>query len=72
MKTLSQILSYPIRKIDRLIRKKQFAHVGKSFCLQRPLRINVPENIYIGNNVIIHDQVGLAAVPLTIMGGGKT
>lgn len=69
MKTLSQILSYPIRKIDFIIRKKQFAQVGKCFMFQKPLRINGAKNIFIGDNVKIHDQVWLAAMSLTRMGG---
>lgn len=71
MKTLSQILSYPIRKIDFIIRKKQFAQVGKCFMFQKPLRINGAKNIFIGDNVKIHDQVWLAAMSLTRMGGDK-
>ena len=71
MKTLSQILSYPIRKVDFIIRKKQFAQVGKCFMFQKPLRINGAKNIFIGDNVKIHDQVWLAAMSLTRMGGVK-
>lgn len=45
----------------RLFLKK----MGKNVCILSPLHIDRPQNIYIGNDVIIREHTWLASVPLT-------
>lgn len=65
MKSLSQIFSFPIRKIDTLLLKRQFHFFGKKSFILSPLRIQGGGYISIGEKVVIHEQAWLAALPLT-------
>lgn len=58
-------ITYPYRKIRRLIWSKEFACFHKSSWIDRPLRLQGKENIYIGSRVGIHYRAWLAALPLT-------
>lgn len=40
-------------------------HMGKRSCILSPLHIDGPENIHIGNDVIVREHTWLASVPLT-------
>lgn len=48
-----------------ILNRFRFNHVGKRVCVFNPLKINGHKNIYLGNNVAVHDGTWLAAVPLT-------
>lgn len=53
-------------KIFRLIYNHfRYGQFGRYSCVKSPLRIDCPQNIYIGNSVIVGYKAWLAAVPLT-------
>lgn len=66
---LLRFVYYPIHTIVRLLNKSKFGRFGSGSYLKSPLRIDSPENIYIGNDVSVGYKTWLAAVPLT---GGKS
>lgn len=65
-------ISIPVRLYRKYHYHKIFGHIGRKSSVDSPLRLQGPENIYIGDNVGVHYKTWLAALPLTQMGGGKT
>lgn len=64
MKLFSQIIIYPIKRIDRFIMKYQFKEFGRNSMINEPLRIQGPENITLRDNVLINKKTWLAAIPI--------
>jgi len=62
---LRSLITYPYRKIMRLIWSKEFAYFHMSSWIDRPLRLQGKANIYIGPHVGVHYKTWLAALPLT-------
>lgn len=62
---IKKIYRYIIRKLAIRKYKKSFGAFGESSSITEPLRISNPENIYIGDNVEVHNLCWLAANPLT-------
>lgn len=54
-----------LRIIQRLRWKFLFAEFGKKTCIFSPLRIDGPENIFVGSRVYVGYKTWLAALPLT-------
>lgn len=64
-------MSIPVRLYRKYHYHKIFGHIGRKSSVDSPLRLQGPENIYIGDNVGVHYKTWLAALPLTQMGGVK-
>lgn len=59
------VLFAPIRILKYLINKKQFGSIGWWTYIEKPLRIDNKENIYLDNDVNIASYCWLAAKPKT-------
>lgn len=64
MRLLSEIIMYPVKKIDNVILKHKLKRCGSSSSICNPLRIQGPQYISIGNNVIINQRAWLASLPI--------
>ena len=62
-------ISIPVRLYRKYHYHKIFGHIGRKSSVDSPLRLQGPENIYIGDNVGVHYKTWLAALPLTQMVG---
>ena len=63
--TFYSMISFPFRKLRDYKIKKCFSYFGKQSSIGRVLRIQGGGNIYIGDNVSIHERCWMAALPLT-------
>jgi acetyltransferase-like isoleucine patch superfamily enzyme len=62
---LIKIVNYISHKLYYIFNRNKFAFLAPNAYVQKLLRIDGRENIYIGENVIIKKMTWLAAVPLT-------
>lgn len=54
-----------IRNSFLWLNRRRFKYVGKNARVYKPLKVDGIENISIGDNVVVHDNTWLAALPLT-------
>lgn len=69
MLNFKRIISIPIRIAKYLIYKCQFGSIGLRTYIEKPLRIEHKENIYLENGVSIASYCWLAANPKTSVNG---
>lgn len=62
---ISRLVKKISREISRFYYRKKLGAFGKRSCILSPLHVDFPQNIFIGNRVIIREYTWLAAVPLT-------